>query len=195
MRSTTAPAELLGELLVAVGHGDERAFRRLYEATSRPLLGILIGKIGRRDVAEEALQECFMKIWQKADSYDAARGSAMTWLATLVRNRAIDVIRARRPDESGPDLEIELAGWADEGADPCRDAESAQHMHDLREPLAALAPQVRASVLLTCYAGYTHSESARLMSAPLGTVKSWVRRGLEQLRSHPGAPQFDSNTF
>ena len=181
-----ALADCVEELLVAIGSGDQRAFRRLYDATSPYLLNILVARLDRRDLAEEALQECFIKIWQKSGSYDPARGPAMPWLTTLVRNHAVDLLRARRPDECGLDLESELGGWADEAADPSRDAECAQGISRLHGPLAALAPQVRASVLLTCYAGYTHAESAELMRTPLGTLKSWVRRGLGHLRSESG---------
>lgn len=181
------PADSVGELLVAIGAGDEQALRRLYEAKRSYLLGILVARIGRRELAEEALQECFIKIWQKSRSYDPARGPAMPWLVTLVRNHAVDLIRARRPDESPLDVEPELANWADEGADPCRDAEHAQSLSRLSGPLAALAPPIRTSVLLTCYAGYTQVESAELLRAPLGTLKSWVRRGLEHLRSEGAA--------
>ena len=178
-----AAPELLGDLLLAVGRGDARALRRLYELSSSHLLGILIGKIGQRELAEDALQECFIKIWQKAGSYDPARGPAIAWLVTLVRNQAIDTLRARRPDEPIADLDSALAELVDDGADPLRDAEQAQSLARLRAPLDALSPQMRRSVLLTCYAGYSHSESAELMQAPIGTLKSWVRRGLEQLRT------------
>ncbi len=178
-----APADCVGELLAAVGAGDQRAFRRLYNATSSHLLGILMARLGRRDLAEEALQECFLKIWQKSRSYDPARGPAMPWLTTLVRNQAVDLIRAQRPDESGHDFEAELNELADAGSDPCRDAEHAEIINQLRTPLATLTPQMRAGVLLTCYAGYTHRETAELMRTPLGTLKSWVRRGLDQLRA------------
>ena len=181
------------QLLIAIGSGNERAFRRLYDATSSYLLGILMARLGRRELAEEALQECFIKVWQKAASYDPARGPAMPWLATLVRNHAVDLFRARRPDDSIADLESELDRWVDEGADPCRDAELAQGLSHLIGPLAAMSPQIRTSVLLTCYAGYTHSESADLMGAPLGTLKSWVRRGLEHLRSQSGLGHFEGS--
>jgi len=177
-----APTDLPDALLVAIGAGDPRAFRRLYDATGNRLLGILIAQVGRRDLAEEILQESFIKIWQKARRYDPARGPAMPWLIALVRNQAIDQLRRRRPEEAGEEFDAALETWTDEAADPQRDAEHWQGMDRLLEPLAALAPQVRTSVLLTCYAGYTHAETARLMRAPLGTLKSWVRRGLEHLR-------------
>lgn len=190
-----APTELLDELLVAIGAGDPRAFRRLYEATSDRLLGILIAQVGRRDLAEDILQESFIKIWQKARSYDPERGRAMPWLIALVRNQAVDLIRRRRPDEDGEEFDSFLATWTDDAADPQRDVEHWQGMSRLLEPLAALAPQVRTSVLLTCYAGYTHVETAGLMQAPLGTLKSWVRRGLDHLRRDVAAAGIDAPLY
>lgn len=182
-----SPIDPLDELLVAIGAGDQRAFRRLYDAVSSRLLGILVARIGRRDLAEEVLQECFIKIWQRAHTYQPSRGHAMPWLASLVRHQAIDLVRRRRPVEMAELSELDAAQWADDGADPQRDAELSQCVNRLREPLANLAPQIRTSVLLTCYAGYTQSESALLMQAPLGTLKSWVRRGLGNLRGElPG---------
>lgn len=177
-----APTDVTNDLLVAVAAGDVRAFRRLYEASSPYLLGILISKLGNRDVAEETLQECYVKIWQSAASFDPARGQAMAWLSTVVRNKAVDVIRGRRPDESGLDWESELDGWADATANPHRDAELSQQIHLVGAALTRLPPQMRRSVLMNHHEGRSHEEIAQLMRVPLGTVKSWVRRGVEQIR-------------
>ncbi|HEX4896218.1 MAG TPA: sigma-70 family RNA polymerase sigma factor [Solimonas sp.] len=182
---SASQSELIAELLLAVGAGDRRAFRRLYDATSPHLLAILIGRLGHRDAAEDVLQDCYVKIWQSAGSFDPARGPAMAWLSTLVRNKAIDALRARRPEESGPELDAALEMRADPMADPCRDAEAADELLRLRQALTGLPPQMRRSLLLTQHSGYTQEECARMMRAPLGTVKSWVRRGLEQLRNDP----------
>ena len=176
------PPHDFGELILAVSAGDKLAFRRLYDLTSPLLLGMLIRKLRRRELAEDALQECFIKIWQKAGTFDSARGSAMAWLITLARNQGTDILRAQAPEETGLDLEALIDEWDEESTDPERDAETAIQLRRIGGPLAALAPSVRASVLLTCYEGYTHMESAKLLNAPLGTIKSWVRRGLEQLR-------------
>lgn len=184
---------MLNELLAAVARGDARAFRQLYDLTSGPLHGILLSSIGHQDLAEEALQESYIKIWQKAGTYDPARGQPMPWLATLVRNQARDVLRARRPDEFGADLHSEEAELAAASPDPCLELERAQQVSQLRAPLAALPPPARTGVLLTCYAGYSHQESAELLGTPLGTLKSWVRRGLQQLRRDIGVQLPDAD--
>lgn len=185
MTSDSPSSDLVDDLLVAIAAGDRRAFRRLYDATSPYLLAILIRRMGRREAAEDVLQDCYVKIWQSAASFDRARGPAMAWLATVVRNKAIDAMRARRPEESGIDVETELALRPDPGADPSRDAEAADDLARLQRALSGLPLPMQQSVLLTHHSGYTQQECARLMRAPLGTVKSWVRRGLEQLRNDP----------
>ena len=177
-----ADPDLLAELILATGRGDARAFRRLYDGASPILLGLLMRKLGRRDLAEDALQDCFIKIWQKAATYDPARGAAIAWLATLARNQGIDALRKQVPEDGMDDLESFMAEHTGGDSDLEREADMALALRRLEAPLAALAPQVRASILLTCYAGHSHAEGARILRAPLGTIKSWVRRGLEQLR-------------
>lgn len=177
---------MLNELLRAVAGGDRRAFRQLYDLTSGPLYSILLGTIGHPQLAEEVLQESFLKIWQKAGAFDPSRGQPMPWLATLVRNQARDVLRARRPDEFCSDMDPDWIESAGEGTDPGDELECAQQISQLRAPLAALPTPVRTGLLLTCYAGYTHHEAAEIMGTPLGTLKSWVRRGLQQLRRDIG---------
>lgn len=175
--------DLIRGLLIAIGSGDRKAFRRLYDATSSYLMTILIRKLGKRELAEEVLQDCYIKVWQRANTYDPARGQAMAWLATLVRNKAVDAIRARRPDEFGLELQPEDGMLFDDSADPSRDAEIAETLQSLEESFSKLPLKMRTSILLTHHSGYSHEESARLMQAPLGTVKAWVRRGVEQLRN------------
>jgi len=174
--------DFLADLIVATGQGNDRAFRRLYEAASPILLGLLIRRLGRREMAEDVLQECFLRIWQKASTYDPSRGSAMAWLAALARNQAIDALRKKVPEECFDDLESIAAAHADNDVDLERETDVALALRRLAAPLAALPDPVRDSILLTCYAGHSHSEGARILGAPLGTIKSWVRRGLEQLR-------------
>lgn len=175
-------ADLLADLILATGRGDDRAFRRLYDAASPILLGMLIRRLGRREMAEDVLQECFLRIWQRASTYDPSRGSAMAWLATVARNQGIDALRKQTPEECFDEMESVLAEQADADSDLEREADVALALRRLEAPLAALSPPVRASILLTCYAGHSHLEGAQILRAPLGTIKSWVRRGLEQLR-------------
>lgn len=179
----TESAELV-RLLAATAAGDRRAFALLYERTSPHLFGLLLRMVLRRDWAEEALQDCYLRIWQKAEGYAPERGTPMAWLATIARYRALDLLRARRPEV--PEDELPLAA-ADPGPAPYERAEIGEGLGRLGDCLQRLEASPRRSVLLAYYAGYTHAELARRLGAPLGTVKSWVRRGLQQLRDCLGA--------
>lgn len=178
-------APQLTRLLAATAAGDTRAFAELYDAAGAHLFGLLIRILRRRDWAEEALQDCFLKVWQKAATYAPDKGAPLTWLMTIARYRALDLLRAKRPevneaDDSTMTGEIEMA--VAEGQSPLETAETLQGLGRLEQCMKGLQDQQRQSVLLSYYEGYTHQELAKRLKAPLGTVKSWVRRGLQQLR-------------
>ena len=180
-----ADAELLIRLLDSTSRGDQRAFRQLYDASSSHLFGLLIRMLKRRDWAEEALQDCYLKIWQKADTYAPEKGAPLTWLMTVARYRALDLLRMKRPEVEMPE-ESEAAPmtFADETGtlDPESRAVEKEGLGRLSECMEGLQEEQKRSVLLAYYEGYTHQELAKAMNAPLGTVKSWVRRGLQRLR-------------
>ncbi len=175
--------ELMNSLLAAVGKGDQRAFRRLYDSLSPMLLGLLIKIVERHAIAEELLQECFVKIWQKATVFDPERGHPMAWITTLVRNHALDFLRARRPDHASLDWNEFMERWIDELADPYRDALTAQQLAAANDSIETLPPQMRTCVLMNYYQGHSQTDSAALLKAPMGTVKSWARRGLEKVKN------------
>lgn len=179
-----ADAELLIRLLSATSRGDQLAFRQLYDASSSHLFGLLIRMLKRRDWAEEALQDCYLKIWQKANTYAPEKGAPLTWLMTVARYRALDLLRMKRPEVEMPEEGDEAPmTFADEkGVDPEARAVETQGLGRLSECMKDLQDEQRRSVLLAYYEGYTHQELARTLKAPLGTVKSWVRRGLQKLR-------------
>jgi RNA polymerase sigma-70 factor (ECF subfamily) len=183
MSSAATEPERLTQLLAAIGGGDQRAFAQLYESCSSHLFGLLLRILHRRDWAEEALQDCFLKIWQKSETYEPARGAPLTWLSTIARYRALDLLRMKRPEvempEEGEEPPMTLA---DPGQDPVDGAIEGEGIGRLRDCMRSLQDEQRRSVLLAYYEGYTHQEMARAMQAPLGTVKSWVRRGLSRLR-------------
>jgi RNA polymerase sigma-70 factor (ECF subfamily) len=174
---------LLSNLLARIGRGDEQAFGELYRHTSSKLFGVAVRTLGRRDWAEEVLQDCFVKIWQHAADYGAERSQPLTWLTSIVRNRCIDWLRRPREeampeDEEGQPL-IELA---DEGPGPLMrllDTEDAAWLARCMEKLVA---RERQSVALAFFYGLSHAELAEHLAQPLGTVKTWVRRGLDRLR-------------
>ncbi|HUR40380.1 MAG TPA: sigma-70 family RNA polymerase sigma factor [Verrucomicrobiae bacterium] len=189
MNDSANPPDLAA-LLAATARGDQAAFAELYAATSSHLFAVLLRMLQRRDWAEEALQDAYMRIWQKSEGYDPARGVPMAWMSTIARYRALDLLRMRRPEinESQFDEEARpLLDAPDESSGPEDRAVAGAGLDHLERCMKGLSDEQRRSVLLAYYEGYTHTELARRMKAPMGTVKSWVRRGLLQLRDCLGA--------
>jgi RNA polymerase sigma-70 factor (ECF subfamily) len=183
MSSAATSPERLTQLLAEIGAGDQRAFAQLYQSCSSHLFAVLLRILQRRDWAEEALQDCFLKVWQKSETYAPERGAPLTWLSTIARYRALDLLRMKRPEvempEEGEEAPMSLA---DPGQDPVDGAIEGEGIGRLKDCMRGLQEEQRRSVLLAYYEGYTHQELAQAMQAPLGTVKSWVRRGLTRLR-------------
>ena len=182
----------LAELIAASARGDERAFRRLYRATSDALFGHALRILKRRDWAEEVLQESFVSAWRHAARYDSSKGAAMTWLIRIVRNQAFDWIHPSRPDgferkhASAVDLlgDDILDGAGNLGAaDAAELVEYSRRAERVSACLAALDARQRQSLVLVFFHGLSHSDLARHLQHPLGTVKAWVRRGLARLAS------------
>lgn len=177
-------AAQLAELLAATARGDQRAFRDLYTASSPHLFGLLLRILKRREWAEEALQDAYLKVWQKAETYEPGKGAPLTWLMTVARYRALDLLRMRRPEvempEEGEEEPMSLADTFSQS--PEDSAVEGEGLGRLQNCMKGLQDEQRRSVLLAYYEGYTHQELAERMKAPLGTVKSWVRRGLTKLK-------------
>ncbi len=182
---TQQDADPLRQLLQAAGAGDRQAFARVYQLASPRLFAIALRIARRRDMAEDILQEAFLTIWEKADRYDPERGSPLAWMSTIVRYRAID--RLRRREASDPVGTGDEAESLTETPDLEDTIEAHQVAGDVRDGLALLGEKQREAILLAYYYGMTHEELASRLGAPLGTVKSWVRRGLLQLREHLAA--------
>jgi RNA polymerase sigma-70 factor (ECF subfamily) len=171
----------LEDLIARSALGDRAAFRRLYDAVSPRLFALALRMLRRREQAEEVLQEAFMTVWRQAGDYRPDRGSPMAWLATIVRNRCLDVLR-RDPGHVSLDQEPDHGERADPAADPARDLDRLRRDDLLRRCLAALVEVQRQAVFMAFFDGLTHEQLAARLSAPLGTVKSWVRRGLGRIR-------------
>jgi RNA polymerase sigma-70 factor (ECF subfamily) len=171
--------------LAAVARKDADAFRLLYDATSSKLFGFALRILFKRELAEEAIQESFVSIWNNAGGYQASLAAPMTWMTTIVRNKAFDMLR--RMDnavEIDADMFDKDVMDALESADPTP-IESLQLTQDskaLARCLARLEGLHRQAIALAFYHDLSHSEVAEQMKLPLGTVKTWVRRGLERLR-------------
>ncbi|HJQ58762.1 MAG TPA: sigma-70 family RNA polymerase sigma factor [Vineibacter sp.] len=163
--------------LTATARGDRSAFAALYQLAAPTLLGVALRMLGRRDAAEDVLQEAFLAIWDKAGLYQSDRGAPLTWMAMVVRHRAIDRLRQekRRADE--------VFASPDDIADVPATVESADGAtKDVMSCLGRLAPEPRQAIWLALRHGYTHEEVAHRMDRPLGTVKSWIRRGMMDLK-------------
>ncbi|CAN5356448.1 sigma-70 family RNA polymerase sigma factor [soil metagenome] len=182
--STIEPAELKN-LLAAVARKDAAAFQKLYQATSSKLFGFALRILIKRELAEDVLQESFVNIWNSASSYQASLAAPMTWMTTIVRNKAFDLLR--RVDNTveidGDTFDKEVMD-ALESSDPTPiDAlQLSQDSKALARCFSRLEGLHRQAIALAFYHDLSHSEVAHQMKLPIGTVKTWVRRGLERLR-------------
>jgi RNA polymerase sigma-70 factor (ECF subfamily) len=178
------PAELQS-LLARTALGDRAAFRRLYDATAPSLLGVALRILNRRDRAEDVLQEAFVNVWHKAGSYAAAASQPMTWLTAIVRNRALDMLRSESRHQSDS-LDDEESGVSfdpeDERPDPLGLLEQAGDAMRIRGCLDAIEGPQKQCLALAYYHGLSHSEVAAHLSAPIGSVKVWLRRGIDKLK-------------
>jgi RNA polymerase sigma-70 factor (ECF subfamily) len=176
-----AGAASLEDLLARCALRDRQAFAALYAATSANLFGIALRILKTRPWAEEVLQESFVKVWQHADRYDAARGAPMTWLINIVRNQALDTLRRAdfRADQRSAPIEDTMPDAAD---GPLDASAMSDELARLQRCLDRLAADQRACVMLVHHEGYTPAEVAKHRKLPLGTVKTWIRRGLIRVR-------------
>jgi len=184
---TEARNRRLADLLHAAAQGRQAPFQELYGLVSPQLFASLLRILKRRDLAEEALQDALMSVWRNAGSYSAEKGAPMTWLLSICRYRALDMLRRERREvsiepmlEETEDETAELAGIADDAADGELISKAEQRALD--ECLGRLNDGQRASLKLAYFDGCTHEEIATNLKSPVGTVKSWVRRGLESLK-------------
>jgi RNA polymerase sigma-70 factor (ECF subfamily) len=169
-------------LLHDCAQGRESALRSLYDDLAPQLFPLLVRILKRTDLAEEALQDTFIKIWQHASDYTAAKGAVRTWVLSIGRYRALDMLRReRREVHWEPEL---IANELKGGHDEARESEvsSAAELRALRACLGELSGDQRASIHLAYFKGFTHAEIAAALQSPIGTVKSWVRRGLAGLK-------------
>ena len=179
-------SEQLSRLLARVGQRDHAAFEQVYRLTSAHLYGVALRILTRKDLAEEVLQEAYVNVWNQANSYAAGLATPMTWLISVVRNKALDWLRHNKiADESTralSDDDDQAQHIVDERADPAALFPQATEKSGLRHCMATLEAAQRQSLALAYYDGLSHAELAVHLQAPLGTVKAWVRRGLEKLK-------------
>ncbi|MEI5688002.1 sigma-70 family RNA polymerase sigma factor [Sphingomonas kyungheensis] len=178
--SANAARAALVEALIRTGDADRDAFRAVYQLTSAKLFGICLRICEDRQGAEDVLHDVYLTIWHRAATYRPERASPIAWLATIARNRAIDWRRRQTRARAAP---VEAA---DALADPARAQDEtliADELHGrLHGCLEAIEPRQRSAIRSAFFGGLTYAELALAQAVPLGTMKSWVRRGLLALR-------------
>lgn len=171
----------LADVLRRVAQRDREAFDILYRATSAKLYGIVLRILARRSLAEETLQDVYVRIWERAGDFDAARASPITWMAIIARNRALDELRRARvmpvsPLPEGFDMPEDVASALDR-------LEQSDRLKALLACLAGLEGEKREVVLLAYYRGCSRDMLAQRFNRPVATIKTWLHRSLLQLRA------------
>lgn len=184
MSTLHADSDLMN-LLDRIAAQDDSALKKLYESTSSQLFGLALRIVRNRDAAEDVLQESYLSIWRGASNYRASLSPPMAWMGLIVRSRALDALRKRTTDradlmndiddETAPDLE-------GDSPNPMDAADASQQAFALQHCLGKLDNKQREVVSLAYLRDLSHGELSEQLKLPLGTVKTWIRRGLEQLR-------------
>ncbi|GAA3974193.1 sigma-70 family RNA polymerase sigma factor [Allohahella marinimesophila] len=171
----------LVELLAQVAEADRAAFHLLYQATSRKLYGVVLRIMKRQSLAEEVLQEVYLRIWNRADSFEASKASPITWMMTIARNRALDEVRRRTPElDDNSEIEMIADGSA---SSPHGRAEVSQALGRLQTCIDGVGGQQAQMVKLAYLDGLSREALATRFSQPVGTVKVWLHRSLKQIRA------------
>jgi RNA polymerase sigma factor (sigma-70 family) len=168
------------EALRRCAAGDRTALRALYEREAPQMLGVAIRILRRRALAEEAVQDAFVQIWRKASTFDSNLGSGRTWVYSILRNRALNILRDE--GRTDPTDDFEPFALESEEVDPEAAVARLSDAGALKRCLERLDPRRRASIVLAYMHGLTHAELAGRLGVPLGTVKSWIRRSLVALK-------------
>jgi len=184
MKAESPDTQLIA-LIDRVALADESALRELYELTSSKLYGVAVRVVSNRSWAEDVLQEAFINIWRIAGDYKATLSPPMAWLCLIVRSRGLDFLRRRTSDRADAVQELDdVMSDTIEGdsANPMDTALAGEQAWALHQCLSQLGNKQREVVSLAYLRDLSHGELAEQLKLPLGTVKTWIRRGLEQLR-------------
>lgn len=198
MQPITERRARLAELIDSASNGSESAFVELHAMTKTYLYSVALRILPSAPQAEEVLQEAYLAVWQHLKRYQPGFGSPMTWLITIVRNQAINALRAQTKNCATVSLDEDssiIDAWAAEMAvarDPIEDAFYATSHSRLAAAMASLEPAERQALTLTFQHGLAHRELSDHLQVPLGTAKSWVRRGMARLTRYVSATDVDS---
>lgn len=173
------------ELLLRVAHGDQQAFADLYDEIAPRVLGLIVRVLRDHAQSEEVTQEVFLEVWQTATRFDPNKGQAASWIMTMAHRRAIDRVRA---SQSGRDRDtrVGIRDYAPAYDSVAESVEVSVEHERVEVAMARLSDLQRQAVTLAYYGGYTQSEVAKMLSVPLGTVKTRLRDGMMRLRDELG---------
>ncbi|MFI5109940.1 MAG: sigma-70 family RNA polymerase sigma factor [Terriglobales bacterium] len=163
-------------LVTAVRSGDQNAMAVLYDRYSSIVYSVALRVLQDTGAAEDVLQDIFMQLWRRPAAFDASRGNMAAWLAVIARNRAIDALRRRRPQDDIDEVMVSVV------PDLASGAERSRAMEKVRGALQAMPPAQRAALEMAYFEGLTHAEIAEKTGDPLGTIKTRIRNGLLTLR-------------
>lgn len=175
----------INSLLLQTAQGNRSAFTRLYEITSAKLFGLALRILKRHDLAEEAIQDAYVSIWNQASSFKPEKASAMTWMTTVVRNRCIDLYRAMPPEQQLPE-DGSFDDWLSQDMTPLEIIASNHDTRNLLKCMQNLSPLQRQAIALSYFYDMAHEQLSGHLAQPLGTIKTWIRRGLESLKKCMG---------
>lgn len=179
------PDKTLMALIERVARRDEEALKSLYGLTSGKLYGLALRVLNHQNLAEDALQETYLQIWRSAADYHASLSPPMAWMGLIVRSRALDLLRRSRAEREHLHDDID-GGHADtlagDAPSPMDARLASQQAWALHQCLTRLEHKQREVVSLAYLRDLSHGELAQQLELPLGTVKTWIRRGLDQLR-------------
>jgi len=173
-------AQELVWLMAAVAKGDRTAFERLYAATRAKLYGVVLRILRRQDLADEVMQETYLKIWNSAGQFDPALASPITWMVAIARNRAIDLVRKKT--EVSIEEESDVVEFAADTPDPLAKREMTEELERLLACMAKLDEERRRLVLFAYYHGWSREQLAARFETPVNTIKTWLRRALRDIR-------------
>jgi RNA polymerase sigma factor (sigma-70 family) len=186
MSITLSPDEHLIALLDRIADRDEAALRELYDITSRKLYGLALKMVGRVDLAEDVLQECYLNVWRIASDYRASLSPPLGWMSVIVRSRALDMLRRLSSQMDGKMQSIdddESQQIASSEVGLLDAAMAGEQAGALNNCLSKIEAKQRDVIVWAYFRDMSHSELASQFDLPIGTIKTWIRRGLAQLKS------------
>jgi RNA polymerase sigma-70 factor (ECF subfamily) len=178
----------LALLLKRSGHGDEAAFAELYDATSARAYGLAVRVVRDPSQAEEVAQEAFLEIWRTASRFDPGKGSAVSWILTLVHRKAVDRVRSAEAS-TRRDTTYHQGSQAVDHDSTAEAAQASMEARRVRQAMDSLTEVQRQALELAYFKGYTHTEVATMLDLPVGTAKTRIRDGLIRLRDTMGVAQ------